>query len=202
MPQFEVNDLVVCWLNNNEVTKLLRRFGTTKLMPRWSEPCRIVKFKNKQKTIAIVKSIWHADLTREVATGDMLRLPKEMHQETLDAAKYEMLADLKRAAAPPTKSKSAGRRLERVPWDDREKALENFKRLEQEWPTRTKPELPSATGGDLSDTDVVVEVEDRPKKNQKRSRKEVHVLGSWVCRRHDAFFQEREDEPSANQLDM
>eukprot|EP01069_Polyplicarium_translucidae_P009985 Polyplicarium_translucidae@DN3351_c2_g1_i2.p2 len=41
----EIGDLVIVWLNPNECRRLLERFGTTRLMPRWSEPCRVTGFR-------------------------------------------------------------------------------------------------------------------------------------------------------------
>jgi len=97
-----------------------------------------------------------------------------MHLETIEAAKYEMLADLKWAAAPPAPTSRHRTRLERVPME--------------------KSETPSAIGEGPSDIDVVVEVEDRPQKIHKRRLDKVHIVGSWSSQPYGTFSKEGEGE--------
>lgn len=63
-------------------------------MPFWTEPCRVHKFRNEAKTALQVRSIWHKNLTRDVNLGDVLKIPKTIGHETLEAAKVELFADL------------------------------------------------------------------------------------------------------------
>jgi len=97
-----------------------------------------------------------------------------MHLETIEAAKYEMLADLKRAAAPPTPASRDRARLERIPMG--------------------KSQTPSTIGEGPTDIDVVVEIEDRPQKIRKRRLNKVHVVGSWSSQLCDTPSKEGEDE--------
>ena len=95
-----VGDLVVCWLNPPEVAKLLSRFGSAKFAPRWSEPCRVLKFLNADTTTMLVKSIWHKGIVKKVHASGVHRLPTRITPEALNAAKFELVADLKRNEVP------------------------------------------------------------------------------------------------------
>ena len=130
-----VGDLVVCWLTPTEVAKLLIRFGSLKFAPRWSEPCRIVKFFNEERSTMMVKSIWHKGLLKKVHEADVLRLPTRITTETLNAAKFDLIADLKRNAALPNPRKSNELEfLKRIPAEDREAAVSRLAALEVAWP--------------------------------------------------------------------
>ena len=107
--EFKVGDLVICWLNSTEIGKLLERFGGTKFAPMWSEPCRVVRLIGPDDRVLIVKSVWHKNLLKKVNASDVLLIPKMLTQEMVDVAKYDLVADLKRAAAPKESTRSAGR---------------------------------------------------------------------------------------------
>ena len=77
----DVGDLVVYWLSPHEVSKLLSRFGNLKFAPRWSEPCRVIRFLNKEKTALVVKSIWHDGILKKVHQADVMPLPKQWNPE-------------------------------------------------------------------------------------------------------------------------
>ena len=76
-------DLVVCWLSPNEVSKLLSRFGNLKFAPRWSEPCRVLKFLDAEKTA--VGQIHLAQRTREeIHVSDVRHfLPRSPQKRTM-----------------------------------------------------------------------------------------------------------------------
>lgn len=181
VPKFEINDLVICWLNSHEVAKLLKRFGTTKMMPRWSEPCRILRFKNKERTIAVVQSIWHEGLYREVSIGDILALPRTLHEETLSAAKYEMLGDLKRAAYTRDGIQPLQKRLSRIAGTERDQALKSIRRLEDAWPTIASDSEQLGPSTSTIQDEVVVEIDETPTpKPVRKKRRYINILGSWT----------------------
>lgn len=72
----------------------MERFGDTKIMPKWSEPCRILSFRNKEKTALLVQRIWHTKLQRKINIKDVIRLPRKFGPDTIIAAKKELIADL------------------------------------------------------------------------------------------------------------
>ena len=129
-----IGDLVVCWLSPNEVAKLLSRFGNLKLAPRWSEPCRVLKFLDAEKNSMLVKSIWHKGLLKKVHVSDVHRLPTLITPEALNAAKFELIADLKRNAIPENITKNKiSEVLQRIPAEDREMASDRMVAVEQAW---------------------------------------------------------------------
>ena len=178
---YKVGDVVICWLNHYEVTKLLQRFGGQKMMPRWSEPCRIRNFKNKDETVAVVSSLWHKDLTREVAVGDLLALPKNLNQETLNMAKYEMISDLKRAAIPRQQNDQLSAKLEQIPVGDRGDALSKAQYLQRNWESRQdRTNEGSQFLNEPPATAPCTGIEDlTPSALRSKLRRPVHIVGTW-----------------------
>ena len=176
----KVGDLVVCWLNPNEVSKLLSRFGNLKFAPRWSEPCRVMKFLDADKNSMLVKSIWHKGILRKVHMSDVRRLPTQLVPETLNAAKFELIADLKRNAITenitPTHLKEI---LQRIPAEDREMAKDRVATLEEAWkaPKEAEMSMKNRTKIDNADELIVHEtiVRNVPQSGKKR-RVELHAM--------------------------
>ena len=184
--KMEVNGLVVCWLSPHEVAKLLPRFGNLKFVPRWSEPCRILRFVNEEKTVMVVKSIWHRGIVRKVHECDVMPLPKQMTTEALNMAKFEMVADLKRNAINPRHKEALKEAMmKKIPAEDRELAQDLMHLVEETW-RATKPsqegKLPSIV--DLHDVDDRLELAQSPKAAvPKRRRIELHAL--WIHKTSD-----------------
>eukprot|EP00918_Siedleckia_nematoides_P108155 GHVU01235970.1.p1 GENE.GHVU01235970.1~~GHVU01235970.1.p1 ORF type:complete len:170 (-),score=29.00 GHVU01235970.1:293-802(-) len=89
-------DLVVCYLRETDVKRVVQRFGGAKLIPHWSEPCKISKFLNEEKTMMEIDSIWHNGVKRKVRKDEVLPLPKNLSDEMLDLAKLTLISDLRK----------------------------------------------------------------------------------------------------------
>ena len=175
-----VGDLVVCWLTPTEVAKLLTRFGSLKFAPRWSEPCRIVKFFNEERSTMLVKSIWHRGVVKKVHEVDVLKLPTRMTTETLNAAKFDLIADLKRnAALNNTKKLNGSEFLKRIPAEDREVAVDHLTALEQAWPVVNDDLLTQGTVKRITNDVPSTFHEIRAENSQKRKRCSVELHAVW-----------------------
>lgn len=91
----EIGDIVLYWFGQMERQTLCKVLSGSKLTPKWSEPCRVVKYCNKEKTAFWVKSIWHDNVCKQLNIHDVMKLPRLKGHYTLEAGKMEMLADLK-----------------------------------------------------------------------------------------------------------
>ena len=179
-PELQVGDLVICWLNSTEVAKLLERFGGTKFAPTWTEPCRIVRFVDRDHRVVIVKSVWHKNLTRRVNICDVMGVPKLLTQEALDLAKYELVADLKRAAALGSRSQILEEHLTRIPATERAEARIRAVQLDVELGGRsaTEDQLDNVGGDDRKGPQDSARNEGHLFKNAKRKRL-VQLTGSF-----------------------
>ena len=74
---FEIGDLVILELNANDLSHMRKNFGSSKLMPNWSEPCRVIKTFNKDSTLQ-VKSIWHDKFVRNVPASKVIKIPRSL----------------------------------------------------------------------------------------------------------------------------
>ena len=182
--RIEIHDLVVCWLNPNEVSKLLSRFGSLKFAPRWSEPCRVVRFLNEEKTVMMVKSIWHKGISRKVHRCDILPLPKEMTTEALNMAKFEMIADLTRNSVQSRRKElSTEDMLRRIPAEDREQAQDRMELMEEAWkapkPDQEKQATPRRADR-LTSNEFVAERSVPSMAFDKKRKVDIHAL--WIHR--------------------
>ncbi|EZG42712.1 integrase core domain protein, partial [Gregarina niphandrodes] len=60
--EIKVGDTVVMLLRGKLLATLQERFGSSKLVPNWSEPCRVTEIKGHK---VVAQSIWHKDLVYE-----------------------------------------------------------------------------------------------------------------------------------------
>ena len=191
----DVGDLVLYWLNPNEVSKMLSRFGSLKFAPRWSEPCRIRRFLNKEKTTMVIKSIWHEGIVKKVHQADVMPLPKQLTPEMWNMAKFDLIADLKRhkAAIKPQELVSA-EFIRKIPAEDRELAWDHLAQLETAWKEKagTRVEIEDVISPLKSS--VVTDLRAPAAKEGKRRRVQIHAL--WKYHGNDRSFFEGECEPS------
>ena len=175
-----VGDLVVCWLNPPEVAKLLSRFGSAKFAPRWSEPCRVLKFLNADKTAMLVKSIWHKGIVKKVHASDVHRLPTRITPEALNAAKFELVADLKRNAVPENMMKNKiSEVFQRIPAEDREMASDRMATLEKAWKADNEAESTWKNNIEVGSDDNVnthEKVLEKVSHHGKKRRVELHAM--------------------------
>lgn len=66
------------------------------MAPHYSEPYRVIRVLNEDKTAVVVQSIWHGRRRRRVHLSDTQRLPRNFPEEGMVAAQFEVIADLKR----------------------------------------------------------------------------------------------------------
>ena len=193
-PMLAVGDLVVYWLNPHEVSKLLARFGNLKFAPRWSEPCRIHRFLNKEKTAMIIKSIWHQGVMKRVHRNDVMVLPKQLTPEALNMAQFELISDLKRnAATPRMKNAVAEDFLRKIPAEDREAAIDRLAIVKEAWtkPAAADSSLTQQTVTEMIDTWSDVNA---PRRSEMKKRR-VEISAVWT-HLNDVTFKEREAEVS------
>ena len=193
-PMLAVGDLVVYWLNPHEVSKLLARFGNLKFAPRWSEPCRIHRFLNKEKTAMMIKSIWHQGLIKRVHRNDVMVLPKQLTPEALNMAQFELISDLKRnAATPRMKNAVAEDFLRKIPAEDREAAIDRLAIVKEAW---TKPAAADSSLTQQTITEMIDTWSDvnAPQRSETKKRR-VAISAVWT-HLNDVTFEEREAEVS------
>ncbi|EZG42967.1 integrase core domain protein, partial [Gregarina niphandrodes] len=64
--KFELGDVVIYQLTKKDSEKLVKYYGTDKLMPAWSEPMRITKVLHPQQGTYLLESVWHKGFKRQV----------------------------------------------------------------------------------------------------------------------------------------
>lgn len=99
LPNFKVGDLVIRKLPEIEARALARKEKASafKTTPKWSEPCRILSFDDKNPQIAEVQLLWEKKATRRVNVDDLLLIPRDYNPDTRDMGRLELLTELKRA---------------------------------------------------------------------------------------------------------
>jgi len=70
--------------------------GGNKFTTPWSEPYRIVEFKNKDKTIMRVQSIWRKGRIQEVNRSSVLPIPQNLNLDLQKVMTWEMQREIKR----------------------------------------------------------------------------------------------------------
>ncbi|EZG44015.1 RNA-directed DNA polymerase [Gregarina niphandrodes] len=79
----DVGDTVVILLRGKLLHDLQRRFGAAKLLPTWSEPCRVTAIKDNK---VVSQSVWHTHLTYEAPLSEVMkitRLPVDLRALTI-----------------------------------------------------------------------------------------------------------------------
>ena len=69
--EIKVGDVVIAVLKGKHQAQIQARFGTTKLMPMWTEPCRVTKFHGES---LVITSMWHEGLIYTVPLSEVRKL--------------------------------------------------------------------------------------------------------------------------------
>ena len=178
----QVGDLVIYWLNPSEVSKLLIRFGSMKFAPRWSEPCRIQRFLNQEKTVMIVKSIWHKGIVKKVHQNDVMPLPTQLTAEALNMAKFELVADLKKHAALSRPNHTAKMEfMNRIPAEDRKLALDHMDDLDNAWKEQAKVKEGHNNGVAPENGNTDRNSGSTGAQENKKRRAEIHAMWTYLA---------------------
>ena len=166
----KVGDVVICWLNPYEVGRIISRLGSRKFAPSWSEPCRVVRFINTDRSVVLVKSLWHRDLKRHVPVNDLTRLPDKLEAAELNMAKWELLADLKRFEGTAERKVNPLLPTEQVPARERDGLGDKCTDLQQQW-LKT----------DLTEVTVDIDEDDHPPPPSTEEKQSKRVRVNWVA---------------------
>ena len=90
---FNIGDWVLYTLSSSELTELRRHYGTSKLMPSWSEPCRIVDFTSDARTSVKLSSPWHGPKHRIVHVSELKKLQVKLPRKLKAEVKKEIESD-------------------------------------------------------------------------------------------------------------
>ncbi|EZG42859.1 hypothetical protein GNI_215480 [Gregarina niphandrodes] len=107
----DVGDAVVILLLDKLLHDLQQRFGDAKLLPTWSEPCRVTAIKDNR---VVTQSVWHIHLTYEAPLSEVMkvtRLPVDLRALTI----REIAADHVRHKPPGTDSLRRANLYEKTP---------------------------------------------------------------------------------------
>ncbi|EZG42914.1 hypothetical protein GNI_208350 [Gregarina niphandrodes] len=78
-----VGDTVVVLLRGKMLATIQQRFGVSKLIPTWSEPCRVTALKDNN---VVTQSVWHKDLVYEAPLSEVMkigRIPVDLRALTI-----------------------------------------------------------------------------------------------------------------------
>ena len=170
----QAGDLVIAALDNREMAKLVSRLGGAKYAPMWSEPCRVIRFCNPDKSTAVIRSIWHRDLQKQVPITKLTKIPRTLGQEALQMAKLELIADCRREMVQSNTEWGVQQHLQRIPAEERNKVLSQLDELDSEW---KQPET----------EDIIVDIPATPKPSvidtRPAKRRKLHGRPKWTILR-------------------
>ncbi len=124
--------MVIATLNNYEMGKLISRLGSAKYAPLWSEPCRVIRFCNRDESVAVVQSVWHRGLQKQVPVGQLRAIPSTLGLDSLNAAKVELIAEYRRTQSNLPECGNLKQHLERVPIEQRGRVADQARALSTE----------------------------------------------------------------------
>lgn len=88
----QVGDLVICQYNPKELLNLSKINKGVKLLPKYSEPYRVIKLCNSSGTQLKVQSIWSHKKSKIINLSQTIKLPKLSDYNLMDA-KLDILND-------------------------------------------------------------------------------------------------------------
>jgi len=94
--KLEIGQLVIRQLRPAEVVGRQSLMKAVKVAMKWSEPHRIISFKNADRTVLRIKSIWRDTNMVEVNVSQILPIPTNLPVDLQNVMKWEMMAELRR----------------------------------------------------------------------------------------------------------